>query len=245
MIISAQKWDAFIAGLRAVNEAAAGKITDFLKAHPVYTEEDMRRLLDYAYGVATRYGEAAAELACEMYDAAGIASGMHLADAEPAPTATYGETAKAVRGAMNRGGDEMAADAVGRLVKQAGVDTTMQNALRDGAEWAWVPRGDTCAFCLMLASNGWQRASRKALKNGHAEHIHANCDCTYAVRFDSAGGVAGYAPETYRAMYDGAEGRTWEDKLNAMRREQYAENAPTINAQKRAAYARRREKNET
>ena len=57
--------------------------------------------------------------------------------------------------------------AVGRLVKQAGADTTPQNALRVGAEFAWVPSGDTCAFCITLASRGWQRASRKAVKGGH------------------------------------------------------------------------------
>ena len=53
----------------------------------------------------------------------------------------------------------------------------LKNAVRDGAEWAWVPHGDTCPFCITLASNGWQKASRKVLKGGHAEHIHANCDC--------------------------------------------------------------------
>ena len=45
----------------------------------------------------------------------------------------------------------------------------LKNALRDGAEFAWVPNGDTCAFCMTLASRGWQRASKRAIKNGHAE----------------------------------------------------------------------------
>ena len=124
----------------------------------------------------------------------------------------------------------------------AGVDTTMKNALRDGAYWAWIPHGDTCAFCLMLASNGWQRASKKAIKGGHAEHIHANCDCTYAISFNGKGTVEGYDPDKYKAMYDNAEGNTWQEKLNSMRRQQYAENAPTLRAQKNAAYAARRER---
>ena len=49
-------------------------------------------------------------------------------------------------------------------VKKAGIDTTLQNAYRDrpkkygkkrntGAQVAWVPSGDTCPFCLMLASD--------------------------------------------------------------------------------------------
>ena len=71
----------------------------------------------------------------------------------------------------------------------------------------------------MLASNGWQKASKKALKGGHAEHIHANCDCTYAIRFNEKTNYAGYDPDKYREIYDGAEGNTWQEKLNYMRRE--------------------------
>ena len=49
------------------------------------------------------------------------------------------------------------ASGVSRLVKRAGADTTPHNAVRDGAEWAWVPHGDACPFCRMLAYNGWLR----------------------------------------------------------------------------------------
>ena len=83
---------------------------------------------------------------------------------------------------------------VSRLVKRAGADTTLKNAVRDGAEWAWVPHGDTCPFCITLASNGWQKASSKVLKGGHADHIHANCDCEFAIRFDHNTTVAGAYP---------------------------------------------------
>lgn len=150
--------------------------------------------------------------------------------------------AKTIVGTAKTNNEEIISSAIGRLVKQTGVDTTMQNALRDGAEWAWIPHGETCAFCIMLASNGWQRASRKALKNGHAEHIHANCDCTYAVRFDSSSNVAGYDPDKYFEMYSNADGHRAKDKLNSMRREFYAENSEEINAQKRDNYEKRKER---
>lgn len=123
---------------------------------------------------------------------------------------------------------------VSRLVKQAGADTTPKNAIRDGAEWAWVPHGDTCPFCITLASNGWQRASKKALKGDHAQHIHAHCDCEYVIRFDSSTTVAGYDPDKYLEQYYAYGG-----DINAMRRAQYAKNKDFINAQKRAAYALR------
>ncbi|MCD8054201.1 MAG: hypothetical protein LUF00_09170 [Lachnospiraceae bacterium] len=95
---------------------------------------------------------------------------------------------------------------------------TLKNAERDGAQFAWVPQGDTCAFCLTLASRGWQYMSKKALRNGHAEHIHANCDCQYAIRFDSSSTVEGDDSDKYREMYDSAEGNTSQEKIKSMRR---------------------------
>ena len=92
----------------------------------------------------------------------------------------------------------------------------------------------------MLASNGWQNQSARAMKGNHASHIHPNCDCTYAVRFDGKSNVKGYNPDKYKAMYQNAEGSSWNDKLNSMRRIQYQENKDRINAQKRANYAEKK-----
>ena len=238
MRMSQASWADYILRLGKINEAATREMAKFMFSHPT---ADVSEVIEYAYAIATKYGESAATLACEMYDRTAELQGAFVPPAEPAATATYGETAKAVRGTAKESEAEIP-QTVGRLVKQAGVDTTMQNALRDGAEWAWIPNGDTCAFCITLASNGWQRASRDAIKGGHAEHIHANCDCTYAVRFDSKSQVAGYRPDEYRALYEHAVGSTPAQKINAMRRAFYAENAEEINAQKRSAYAKRRER---
>lgn len=239
LTVSAMDWDAYIRRLAALNETAAEKMRDFVRKNGF---GDMNALIDYAYALATKYGEGAATLAAAMYDAVAELSGKLFEPAIPAETASYDQVAKTVQGVakVSQNPEEMGS-AVGRLVKQAGADTTLQNALRDGAEFAWVPSGDTCAFCITLASRGWQRASKKAVKGGHAEHIHSNCDCTYAIRFDGKGGVAGYDPDKYLRMYEGAEGDTPREKINAMRRENYAEHKEEINAQKRAAYAERKE----
>ena len=238
MRVTWSSWHRYIETLRQINEQAADAMRKYMAAHPGADWEDV---IAYAYALATRYGEAAAALSCEMYDALAAAQGVSVPPAEPAETATWGETAKAVRGTAKVSEQEIP-QTVGRLVKQAGVDTTVRNALRDGAEWAWIPSGDTCAFCIALSSRGWQHASRDAIKNGHAEHIHANCDCTYAVRFDGRSTVAGYRPEEARALYEHAAGSTPQQKINAMRRAFYAENAEEINAQKRSAYAKRQER---
>ena len=243
MQISEKAWTAFIVKLRTVNDAAAKKVLDYMAKHPIETVLDRQALINYAYAVAVKYGEGAAALACAMYDSVAEASGVLLPAALPAATPSVAEVAKAITGTLKTGNENIVADSIGRLVKRTGVDTTMQNALRDGAEWAWIPSGETCAFCITLASRGWQRASRAAIKGGHAEHIHANCDCTYAIRFDNTTNVAGYDPERYRDMYNDADpGGSPTDKINAMRREFYAENADEINAQKRSAYEKRRER---
>ena len=82
--------------------------------------------------------------------------------------------------------------------------------------------------------------SKNALKNGHAEHIHVNCDCEYGVRFDGKSNVAGYDPDKYLEQYNNAEGTKPQDKINSMRREQYKINGDKIREQKRDLYARNR-----
>lgn len=246
MIIPERSWLKYVNMLSAINKTAANKYTAYLRGRDLTTQASRQAAIDYAYKLAARYGESAAAAACEMYDAVAAASKVVLPAAVPAETASYKEVAKTVNGMIKQQMPvESFGSAIGRLVKRTGVDTTMENAIRDGAEWAWIPHGDSCPFCAMLASNGWQRASRQAMKGGHAEHIHSNCDCTYEIRFDSRTQYAGYDPDKYKEMYDDADGRTWQDKLNAMRREQYAENKETINEQKREAYAARKEREET
>lgn len=230
MQITARTWNEYIARLSKLNEKAGQLMQEYVAAHGT---EDGPALIAYANALVTKYGEGSAELACQMYDALAEASKANVPAAEPAATAEYGEVARMVN-ATKRQNPANLPNGVRRLVKRAGADTTLHNAIRDGAEWAWVPHGDTCPFCIMLASNGWQKASAKLLKGGHAEHIHANCDCEFAIRFDHNTTVAGYDPEKYLAQYNAAGG-----DINKMRRVNYAANKERINAQKRAAYAAR------
>ena len=242
MTIPQSAWNKYIVRLRRLSDRAAADIIKYINAQGGLQFVDARELIDYAYGIATRYGEATAALACEMYDAVALAEGATVAAAVPAETATMREIATAINGTLKTGNPEIVASSIGRQVKMSGVDTTIHNAIRDRAEFAWIPQGETCAFCIALASRGWQPASKAALKGDHAEHIHANCDCTYAIRFSPRDGVAGYNPEKYREMYYGADGDTPEERINALRREAYAENSEEINAKKRDNYEKRKER---
>lgn len=245
MTVSESAWAEYVGKLRKIDEAAAEKMLTYLNEHETSTPEERQELLDYAYAVATRYGEGSAALACEMYDALAELSGKSLPAAEPAETAAYAEVAKAVNGTMKSGNPSLVSNAVGRLVKRAGADTTLKNARRDGAQFAWVPRGDSCTFCRVLASRGWQYMSAKAMKNGHAEHIHAHCDCEYCVRFDEKTTVQGYDPDTLLREYEAAEGDNSQEKINSLRRRDREENKDEINARKRAAYAEQKAREQT
>lgn len=206
--------------MSAVSQKAANLMEQWISKHGT---DDRKAMLDYAYALSTHYGEAIGSLACRMYEETAAAQKAIIKAAEAAATPDYGEVAKAINGTLKRS-ENMVPSTVGRLVKQVGADTTLKNAMRDKAEWAWVPMGDTCAFCLTLASRGWQRQR----SSSHAEHIHANCDCQYAVRFDGKSTVQGYDPDEYREMYENAEGRTPQEKINSMRRTKAAENRATM-----------------
>ena len=231
MQITANAWNEYITRLSRLNRKAGQLMRQYIDTHGT---GDADALITYAAALVTKYGEGSAELACQMYDALAEAANAGVPAAEPAEPADYGEVARMVNATKNQNPANLP-NGVSRLVKRAGADTTLKNAVRDGAEWAWVPHGDTCPFCITLASNGWQKASSKVLKGGHAEHIHANCDCEFAIRFDHKTTVAGYDPDKYLAQYNAAGG-----DINKMRRVNYAANKERINAQKRAAYAARR-----
>lgn len=242
MKIDVRTWDEYIKKLRRINQRAAAEmeaLLNRLKARP-NLERREEIIIDYAFKLATRYGEAAGAAACDMYDAIASASGVNVPPANPADTATFAETAKAIRGTIKNQSEDAVPSTVGRLVKQVEADTMLQNAARDGAEFAWIPHGDTCPFCIMLASNGWLHVSKRTLKRGHAEHIHPNCDCEYAVRFSERDGVAGYDPDYYKQIYDNAAGYNWRQKLTSIAADQYEDKKDARNARRRELYAARK-----
>ena len=246
MIVPALEMAIYRDRLAHVSKKAADEVQKYMLDHGFNITEEF---LDYAEAVVSKYGEAAGALSAQFYD--DIAEYWTdvenrrrvktIKAAEAAEVPSTEEIRKTVYGTLKDSAEKIPG-ALSRLVKRTAEDTTLHNAIRDGAEFAWVPAGDTCAFCIMLASRGWQRASKKALKGGHAEHIHANCDCTYTIRFDKKSGVEGYDPDRYLQMYENTNGGTWQQRVNDMRREMYAADPEKYRAQKRAAYAKKNER---
>ena len=219
MQITEKAWVEYITKMSQISQKAADLMQSWVQKNGL---ENDKALLDYAYALSQHYGQAIGALSCQMYEATAAAQGVIVPTAEVADLPDYGEVAKAVKGTKKQSPNNIPGT-LARLVKQVGADTTLKNAERDGAQFAWVPHGDTCAFCITLASRGWQYMSKKAMRNGHAEHIHAHCDCEYAVRFDGKSTVAGYDPDKYLEEYYNAEGSTPKEKINSMRRARYAE----------------------
>lgn len=228
MQITEKAWVEYITKMSQISQKAADLMQSWVQKNGL---ENDKALLDYAYALSQHYGQAIGALSCKMYEATAAAQGVIVPTAEVADLPDYGEVAKAVKGTKKQSPNNIPGT-LARLVKQVGADTTLKNAERDGAQFAWVPHGDTCAFCITLASRGWQYMSKKAMRNGHAEHIHAHCDCEYAVRFDGKSTVAGYDPDKYLEEYYDANG-----DINEMRRKRYAQNKDVINARKRELYA--------
>lgn len=252
-------WKEYVRRLNLINNTASKKALAYLNKYGIpESYEDREKLIKYANGLVMKYGEASSAMACEMYDAISVVEKVKVPPAVPAALPTYSEVAIAINGTIKDLNEEIITGAVERLVKMPGADTMLNNAIRDRAEYAWIPSGDTCAFCIALAANGWQTATPSIMSGDHADHIHANCHCTFAIRHSSDTEIKGYEPEEYREMYDDADtssygfdsdrpkGQQWQSmskaKINGLRREFYAENKEEINEQKRSAYEKRKER---
>ena len=88
MIIPESTWTRYIDTLSAINRTAGRKFAAYLNAHETASTAGRKAALDYAAALVEKYGESAAAMACEMYDAVAAASGTVLPAAEPAAAAT-------------------------------------------------------------------------------------------------------------------------------------------------------------
>lgn len=227
MQITRNSWKRYSSEQEKIRNKAAAEMKAYIEKYGV---EDKAQIVAYANGLVTKYGEAAAAYACEMYDAIANASKADVLAAQPAEIASYSDVAQAINGSLLVSvAGLMAVRVVERLVKQAGADTMLQNAMRDRAEFAWIPDGGACPFCMGIGAEGWKVASARITNGGHAEHIHASCNCEFAIRFDKKSNVAGYNPDEYKKALE-------EQSEQEIRAEQREENADVINEQKRAAY---------
>lgn len=241
MEVTKKEWNNYIKKISSMDKTAADLIAAYVEE---FGTENRDALIKYAVSIVQTFANGSAAMAADWHEAISELQRITIPAAEMAALPEYGDVAKTINGVLKETSDPKAiGSAASNLVKRTGMRTTLQNAVRDGAEFAWIPNGDTCPFCLQLASYGWRKAGKNTLKGNHAEHVHANCDCEYAIRYGNDLRYSSYDPEKYEDIFQGAEGDTDAEKRNSIRRMQYKdpERHEKILEQKREAYAEREE----
>lgn len=102
-------------------------------------------------------------------------------------------------------------------------ETIIWNARRDPLKpkWARVPGGhDSCKFCIMLASRGFEYKSKETASTSSKTggHYHANCRCVIVPSFNSVG-AEGYDPSALYDQWRGMEAIDEELKKESVRAE--------------------------
>jgi hypothetical protein len=237
-----RSWDRYSARQAAQREAAAKEVSDYVsKSTKALTKS---AIVAKAAQTAVKHGRSAAALACVWYEHVARDAGRAVDKAVPVVVANRGRIGAMVDKAaplLEAGAVDEFAKACGvaaaNEVKRSGSRTMLSNARRDGAQFAWIPNGsETCAFCIAVASNGWTYARKGTIEN-HADHIHPNCECEFAIRFGDDGGVSGYDPNYYEGKYDAADGANSREKINSMRRANYEKHKDEMRAYQRERYA--------
>lgn len=154
--------------------------------------------------VCGTYADLSAARAAEFYDEARKAQGVgggYRAVADPLrdPAKTESSVRSLIQSVVDTGETGVFGRAllsrVDLEVRRSANECVAGNARRDPAKprYARVPSGgETCGFCLMLASFGFNYRSMEA-----ASHCHKHCDCRVVPSFGK-GSVPGYDPD---AMY--------------------------------------------
>ena len=92
---------------------------------------------------------------------------------------------------------------INNSIRQTGYENLWRDYERGlcAGRWARVPVGDTCAWCLMLASNGAWYLSKQSALGSNGGHYHDNCNCI-AVYHADANDIPNYKNLLqYKSMY--------------------------------------------
>jgi len=171
-------------------------------------------LLDAVPLLVASYGDVAATVAADFYDEARDASRV-AGRFSARPVASFdlegllGQVRYAVGPLYSAAPDPDAA--LGRLALkvdeytlQQGRETIAESVARDPAKprWARVPAGDTCKFCIVLASRG--AVYRSAESAGQGRKFHGKCDCQATPIWPKEPLPEGYDPDALYEQYNAA-----------------------------------------
>lgn len=216
MVLTRQALSEYDARIQKLGDAAYDtvyrRVTQFVKRFPGASVERVRdfTIESVSYAVSV-YGDAASTCAADLYDEMAEASGAKLPPAILDTSDVTGYIEKEVRyqagkyiaGKGEEFASAVAAKATDQVSRRAN-ETMRRNAKRDGLRYARVPMGgETCTFCIMLASRGFVYKSAKTA--GEGSHFHAHCRCKVVPQFDKRGRetkVEGYDPDELLDRWD-------------------------------------------
>lgn len=216
MVLTRQALSEYDARIQKLGDAAYDtvyrRVTQFMKRFPGASVERVRdfTIESVSYAVSV-YGDAASTCAADLYDEMAEASGAKLPPAILDTSDVSGYIEKEVRyqagkyiaGKGEEFASAVAAKATDQVSRRAN-ETMRRNAKRDGLRYARVPMGgETCTFCIMLASRGFVYKSAKTA--GEGNHFHAHCRCKVVPQFDKRGRgtkVEGYDPDELLDRWD-------------------------------------------
>ncbi len=123
----------------------------------------------------------------------------------------------------------------GRRTMEYADETFTDNALRDPAHprWALVPHAGACAWCLLIASNGFVYS-----EDGVLASRHTHCKCTPTVDFGNSPGVQGFNQKKLQRYYSTArasvedEARTQWAAMSPEERKKYTRTRTTRDGRK-------------
>lgn len=216
-VISSFEVRAYTDSLNALTGVAKSAVENAISGIEYDDVADLRaKLLDAIEPFVTASTDTAAALAAEFYDSVREQATGSRYGANPVsnhePQATEGAIRAFLQGVVE---GKPLADVLGKIlgrvdweVKHAAGECVIENAKSDPLceRYARVPTGaETCPFCLMLASRGFEYLSAKSAGADKRGHYHANCDCRIVPGFDGME-VEGYDPDALYARFSELSG---------------------------------------
>ena len=213
-----------------------GYVTDQLKQAAIdeFTAEtagmtDFDEIMAEAVRIAEKFSILGSELGAQWYDLcaelAGVqveAAELHAMDQEALESAARSTAAASHEPTVRDTFNYYLQNVINESIRATGDANLWRDYERGvkGGRWARVPVGDTCAWCLMLASQGAWYVSEKSALGKEAGHYHRGCDCK-AVYYADPESIKGYENlGKYKSMYYAAEDARI---ANARGREKYPE----------------------
>jgi len=120
---------------------------------------------------------------------------------------------------------------VGRATRNAldgGRDTIFRSVAADrrAVGYARLTGATPCAFCAILASRGpVYKTERSAAVRADGRKYHDHCQCQPVAVYDRDDWPGADRSQEFREMWDQMEGHSNRDKINAFRRELYAQHS--------------------